>query len=234
MKRLKILLTLSLGALLVLTGASPSLAFTSQSAVAKTATANLTETPSGSMTVSLEGAATALSWSGVIVGTTNWRVAEEYIQLDSDFTGTGWGIQIYTDNTAVDADPQWTGTGDSKCGLLATDDASRRLELSWIISDDLVTDLDGSDAGMPESEVSGIGSWKWMKDSADTGAYAFSPGEYFVTAWNENGILWGQDAAERSPAVDTTTYIYIGANFTTATTPRTYQTSKLTLELYTP
>jgi hypothetical protein len=234
MKILKALLTLSLGILLILMGVSISFAITSESVVTKTATAQLTGAPSGGMTVSLEGGATALSWSGVTVGTTTWKVAEEYIQLDCDFSGTGWGIQIYTNNTATDANPQWTGTGDSKCGLLATDDPSKRLPFSWIISDDLVSGLDGSDAGTPESEVTGVGSWKWMKDSADTGTYAFSPGEYFVTVWNENGILWGQAASERSPAVDNTTYIYISANFTTATTPRTYQTSKLTLELYTP
>ncbi len=60
---------------------------------------------------------------------------------------------------------------------------------------------------------------------------AFVNGEDYVTIWNENGVHHAEGPLDyyASPSPN---YVYIGARFTTATTPRTYRTSKLTVELF--
>ncbi|MDA7858000.1 hypothetical protein N9A72_00735, partial [bacterium] len=102
-------------------------AITSVQSSASTASAELMGTPSGDMTIAMKnisdnGAATQVSWSGVTVGSTEWKYSDQYIQIDNTYNATGWGIQIYTDNQG------YTGTGDP-CGLIATDDTTKKLPL---------------------------------------------------------------------------------------------------------
>jgi len=215
-----------------------------------------TEAPSGEMTVALkeisdDSSATELSWSDVTPGVTEWKAADQYIEVTNTYNRTGWGIQIYTDNCAGDADPQFYIVDPSSvnpAGLLATDNKKDVLSLAWRIMGDAtsyanlgileVEDPIESDKHHLESttEASGYYPWLWMKDAKtpeipELYTTAFVNGEDYVTVWNENGVHHAEGPLDyyASPSPN---YVYIGARFTTATTPRTYSTSKLTVELF--
>jgi len=57
----------------------------------------------------------------------------------------------------------------------------------------------------------------------------FSDGDSYVTMWDAAGIQYGENTWGTAP---TPNYVYLGANFSTALTPRVYKTSKLTIELF--
>jgi len=223
-----------------------------------TAQIAFTAAPSGTMTVALKkisdnSVATELSWSGVTLGVTQWKAADQYIEVANTYNRTGWGIQIYTDNCATGADPQFYIVNPSSvnpAGLLATDNKKDVLPLAWRIMGDTtsyanlgireVSDPVSPDehhlqsTNFPETVV--YYPWLWMKDARTptiAGEYtgAFVNGEDYVTTWNENGVHHAEGPLDyyASPSPN---YVYIGARFTTATTPRTYRTNKLTVELF--
>lgn len=217
-----------------------------------------TEGPTGTMTVALKkisdnSAATQLSWSDVTPAVTEWKAADQYIEVTNTYNKTGWGIQIYTDNCAADAVPRFyivNPTTVNPCGLIATDDKKSVLPLAWRIigdttsyahlnirevSDPVVPDkhhLQSTD--FPEAKI--YYPWLWMKDFKTPSILAqytdgFVNGEDYVTTWNGNGVHHAEGPLDYyvSPSPN---YVYIGARFTTATTPRTYSTNKLTVELF--
>src|SRR5688572_25375879 len=49
----------------------------------------------------------SITWSGVNVPNTQWKIADRLILLNSTVTAGGGGVQIYTDNTAADASPRF-------------------------------------------------------------------------------------------------------------------------------
>ncbi len=188
------------------------------------------------------GTPTELSWSDVTPGSTDWKAADQYIEVANTYYRTGWGIQIYTDNL-----PSGT-TEYNPAGLVATDDEKSVLPLTWRIMGEKVTadklgireveDPVESDKHHLEStsEDPGYYPWLWMKDAKtpdipELYTTAFVNGEDYVTIWNENGVHHAEGPLDyyASPSPN---YVYIGARFTTATTPRTYSTSKLTVELF--
>jgi len=211
---------------------------------------------SGTMTVALKkvsdgSAAAELSWTGVTPGATAWKAADQYIEVTNTYNGTGWGIQIYTDNCAADADPRFYIVEPSSvnpAGLLATDNKKDVLPLAWRIMGDTTTQAylgirEVSDPVVPDKHhlesttgASGYYPWLWMKDAKTPSILsqyttAFVNGEDYVTVWSENGVHHAEGPLDyyASPSPN---YVYIGARFTTATTPRTYKTSKLTVELF--
>jgi len=216
-----------------------------------------TEVPSGEMSVALKNisdnsSATELSWSDVTAAVTEWKAANQYIEVTNDYNRTGWGIQIYTDNCAGDANPRFYIVNPSSvnpAGLLATDNKKDVLPLAWRMMGDTTTyahlgiqevpDLLEPDKHHLEStDLPGLGyyPWLWMKDAEtpeipELYTAAFVNGEDYVTIWNENGVHHAEGPLDyyTSPSPN---YVYIGARFTTATTPRTYRTSKLTVELF--
>jgi hypothetical protein len=212
---------------------------------------------SGVITVALKtvvgnNSATELSWSGVTLAVTEWKAADQYIEVTNTYNRTGWGIQIYTDNCASDANPRFYIVDPSSvnpCGLIATVDKKSVLPLAWRIMGETTA---YANLGIEEVEDSvvrdkhhlestnlpGVGyyPWVWMKDAktpAISAQYtsAFVNGEDYVTIWNETGVHHAEGPLDyyASPSPN---YVYIGARFTTATTPRMYRTSKLTLELF--
>src|SRR3954471_17998007 len=77
-----------------------------------TATASAGFTGAGSVSISITiknmsnqqvASPQTITWSGGVPAT--WRIASQYIQLDSTITADSGGIQIYTDNKAADASP---------------------------------------------------------------------------------------------------------------------------------
>lgn len=231
---------------------------TSVSKSTMTAQVQFTAGPTGSMTVALKkitdnSAATELSWTGVTPAVTAWKAADQYIEVTNTYNRTGWGIQIYTNNCASDANPQFyivNPTTVNPCGLIATDNKKSVLPLAWRTMGDTTTyahlgirevsdpvepnkhHLQSTD--FPESVI--YYPWVWMKDAKTPSipeqyTLGFVPGEDYVTIWNENGVHHAEGPLDyyASPSPN---YVYIGARFTTATTPRTYKTNKLTVELF--
>jgi len=216
-----------------------------------------TALPTGGMTVALKNIsdnnpAAQLSWTGVTLGETEWKAADQYIEVACDYNGTGWGIQIYTDNCATGANPQFyivDPTTVNPAGLVAIDNRKSVLPLAWRIMGDTTTlthlgiqevpDLVEPNMHHLEStDIPGEGyyPWLWMQDAKtpeipEKYTAAFVNGEDYVTIWRENEVHHAEGPGDyyASPSPN---YVYIGARFTTATTPRTYRTSKLTLELF--
>src|SRR5688500_8544561 len=53
-----------------------------------------------------------ITWPAIALPA-GWIVASHYIRVNANMTSIGDGIQIYTDNTAGDANPLYIGTIDS-------------------------------------------------------------------------------------------------------------------------
>jgi hypothetical protein len=203
-----------------------------------------------------------LTWTNVNPGRDVWKVADQYLQLDADTSFPEWGIQIYTDNCAADANPQFYIVNPSSvnpAGLVATDNRKSTLPLCWKITDEVWT------ASSPPPEQGGPGpgpqdpvevpdplipnayyfsnNYLWVKDRKTPDDpmtpknlldETFVDGEYYVTVWDQNGIQWGGDPSEHGGGLSSPNYIYFGGKFINATTPRTYRTDKITLEMYFP
>jgi hypothetical protein len=205
-----------------------------------------------------------LTWTNVNPGQDIWKVADQYIQVDADTSFSKWGIQIYTDNRnlagGTNPDPPYEGPNDADpCGLIATDNHTGRIPLCWRITDEVWT----VNSPPPEQRGPGPGpqnpievsdpiipnayyfsnNYLWMKDRGTPDDpmtpknlldETFVDGEYYVTVWDQDGIQWGGDASQHGGGTSSPNYIYIGGKFINATTPRTYKTNKMTLEMYFP
>jgi len=205
-----------------------------------------------------------LTWTNVNPGGDIWKVAGQYLQVNADISFPQWGIQIYTDNRNLGGgttpDPPYEGPEDTDpCGLVATDDHTSRIPLCWKITDEVWTassplpSQGGPGPGpqdpaeVPDTTIPNAyyfsNNYLWMKDR-DTPDDPETPkslidetfvdGEYYITAWDHQGIQWGGDPAEHGGGMSSPNYIYIGGKFINATTPRTYKTNKMTLEMYFP
>lgn len=93
--------------------------------------------------ISDDASATAIGWSNVVSSETAWKLADQYFTITpSGVNLVGYGIQIYTNNVAVSANPRYMGalvSGLSVAGLLE-ETASRTtavlpLPLAWHASD---------------------------------------------------------------------------------------------------
>ncbi len=189
---------------------------------------------------------------------TKWVASDQYIQVDfdpgsiPDLTSGNfvpWGLQIYTNNTAAAANPRYTGAGATNpAGLVDSTNTTKRLPMCWRVVDkttDTLNIIQGSDNKLYSGQLGGQASqfpcFQWLKDSSTPNipaenTLAYLDGEDAVTFWDHDGIHfsdgpknWGVNwGATKSPL-----YIYLGADFSSAVTPRTYRTSMLTLEFFT-
>ena len=179
-----------------------------------------------------------------------WRYASQYIQLSHNSGLKIWGIQIYTDNKADDAGPKYTGYGDP-AGLVNENNTDERLLMCWKITDEKWTQSSPEPLGpgptdpiqVPDPVNEGayyfFNNYLWMKDQntpddpkTPTIDEIFEDGYYYNTVWNQDGIQYGGGILERGGATSPT-YIYLGADFSTATTPNTYSTM-IILEFFIP
>lgn len=88
--------------------------------------------------------ATAITWSGVDPLSTQWKIADQLVVINSTVTDANGGVKIYTDNTAADAVPRFvdpTPTNDNDpdsraAGLLlgsAGTTSAAPLPMAWSI-----------------------------------------------------------------------------------------------------
>jgi hypothetical protein len=222
---------------LMLFSSSMGYAFTSQSVVTRSATAQLTGTGSVSMTVTVRrmsdnAAATDVAWTGVTLPT-GWKNADHYIQLDHSITSATGGIRIVTNNKGAGASPTYTGSDTTAGGLVDNTDPSKILPVAWTIKDTVVGST-GPVSAKPYETTDGAGTtpqfqWLYMTDVANT---ALAEGAAYRTAVNSVGIHFGGLDTEFGAAASPN-YVYLESNFTSAVTPRTYSTNRLIVEAYT-
>ncbi|MCX5782622.1 MAG: hypothetical protein NT145_08000 [Elusimicrobia bacterium] len=208
-----------------------------------TITASATFIDTGTVSISLQlmnlagGTTTQIWWntSNINIGSTVWRRADSYIILTSTITAALGAIQIYTDNLAADASPKFVkavSTSDP-AGLVDTSSTTVALPMCWRITDTSTTTLTiAYSGGHLYSTELGSSFWCFlvMKDKGTTGTNAFTNGEDYVIVKDYAGGI--QDSEGAWHPVSSPDNIYIGADFTNATLPRTYKTSKLIIEAF--
>lgn len=193
--------------------------------------------------------AVQLGWSGVTPGgATNWKMSDQYLLLTSNISASNGGVRIFTDNMAGDASPRFTGstTTVSAAGLIAVESPTADpLPMSWRITDTKPTFTQNPQQGAPGYadrlwDDQGVGTnnqypcYLWMTDrNGQADAVFNNPAldtfNYRVVK-DERGIQHAEATfGAGAPSPD---YIFIGAKFSTATTPRTYRTSKLVVEAF--
>jgi hypothetical protein len=220
-------------------------AFTSLSR--STVTAEAVLTGAGAVTMSLaikkvaDGTASdRITWPNVTLPA-RWVVASDYVELNSVVTASGGGIQTYTDNTATDASPRFTGNLQalSAAGLVDTTDTTKKLPTAWSIrssASPTTPTPQNPNANSGESYL-----WFWHVDRAnqdnpgttDVNEAFVGDAHPYVTAQNANGIHFAQGPTEFGPAAAAPiSRMYFEADFGSAITPRTYRTSKLIIESF--
>lgn len=222
-----------------------SFAFTTRGT--NTVTAGTVLSSAGSVSVSiqlkntLDNSTTGWIWwnpASVTVGSTQWLAANAYVVIHSTITDSTGGIQIYTDNRNASANPRYVGvTGTDPAGLVgySASDAtasSTTLSMCWRIVDQSTTTLTIRQTGdtLYSNELgSAYPCFLWMKDVGTSG---FVNGEDYITMKES---ARGLQHAESTFGVGCASpdYLYFGANFTSAVTPRTYKTNRLIIEAYT-
>jgi len=178
----------------------------------------------------------SFTWSGIDLGNTKWKAADQYIEVKTDYYDHTWGMQIYTDNEAANANPKYTGTG-NPAGLVKSDATTIDLPLAWRVTDSTTSALtvQQGTSGFPDrlwvtEQGSGYPCFLWMLDKSSS---AFSGGKYngayTATVFDTRGI---QQAEFTWSGAQSPNCVYIAADFSNAVTPATYTTNKLTVELY--
>lgn len=179
---------------------------------------------------------TTISWSNVVLSTTKWKAADQYILLHTTFTAAAGGVQLYTNNKAADANPLYTGVSTATAaGLVAVEDSSTTLPMCWRVTDVSTTTLNivRGTAGFPDrlweqTLGSAYPCFIWMVDAANGGFYG--GWDYITVKDASKGIQHGEITWGNTASPD---YIYFGADFTNAVTPRTYRTNTIRLEAFT-
>lgn len=179
-----------------------------------------------------------VTWTGATPAS-GWKLADQYIQLSVDADTTLWGVQMYTDNRAVDANPRYVVNGSSNpAGLVNLNAPTATIPLAWSIkaATGPVANVTPSRADPTNSGDPNSFQWIFMKDAQtpsipSQNTTAFQNGQIDVTVRNNFGIHYGQNpldvGAENSP-----NYLFLQANFGQALAQQTYRTSKLILEFY--
>jgi hypothetical protein len=185
----------------------------------------------------LDGSTTSwIYWnaSSITLGSTSWRAADAYVVLYSTITNSNGGVQIYTDNKSNDASAVYTGA-QNPVGLIAVEDTTEPpLPMCWRIVDSTTTtltikELIVSTTGYLYSNELGSSyhCFLWMEDRNTSG---FQYGADYVTAKsgrldNSGNSPCIQDAEGQWDHALSPDYIYFGADFTNARSPRTYRTN---------
>ncbi|MBU1076257.1 MAG: hypothetical protein KKH98_03125 [Spirochaetes bacterium] len=198
-----------------------------------------------------DSAATVVNWTNISVplgGGTAWRIANQYARISYTNFTTDWGITFTSDNTnSAIASPQFTGAAEEAAGLIAVTSPSIKLPMVWNVQDATTEPAKITDP-IEDPPLSGSyrftntgWAWKYLVDQAQSAFTntinnakmpAGSTVNYYATPVNNEGILWGAAASERSGGV-TPVQIYLAADFATATI-RSYRTTTLTVEMFKP
>jgi hypothetical protein len=217
-------------------------AFSSLAKVTNSASVALTAAGVVNMTLTLKrldnnNTTNQIFWdpSGISVGVTEWRRADAYIVLSTTMTTDVGAVQIYTDNAVVGASPRYTGSADAN-GLVCAEDTTKALKMAWRATDISTTTLTIQHtpdyANLYVSEIPNYYCFHYMKDAQGTDP--ITNGETYSRV---KEFAQGNHLAESAPNWSyvpniNQTYLYLGANFGSATTPHSYKTSKLVVETY--
>lgn len=192
----------------------------------------------------------SITWSGVIPGITEWQVADIVVIVTCTYTGANSGIRIYTNNIADNAVPKWNGVAVSTAtnnisGLLKYETgvatSTTKLPMCWRITNNTTNTfaiVEDVNYNLYESTLgSSYFVYQYMKDMhtpnlPDEGTTSFDSDPSGVAVWDkEEG--YHHASGTNWLAGDNPYYIYIGADFSQASTPSEYRTNQLKLELYT-
>lgn len=163
------------------------------------------------------GNATRLGWSGVNPLLVTWKLSDNLIVMNSSVTDVGGGIQLYTDNTANDASPQFydptpqnTINPDSNAaGLLEglSGKSSKTLPMAWSIKSSTRIVEGGTDAtgvgaadpntGLETAVYNNRFQWLYMMDKFNTDGI------------DNNGDGDVKDAVDAAPFTNALPYIVI-------------------------
>jgi len=183
------------------------------------------------------------SASALNIGTT-FYTANEYAVIYTTWTSASNGrLLVYTDNTASDANPNYTGSGDPAGLLISTGTTTPYdpLQLCWRVTDISTTTVNvlwklvGSDMklycgpNMPEDYY----VFLWMKDkgygtwyNSGDNAYATIKKFDFSGAWIHHAEGESDWATTVSPD-----YFYLGCNYERAKAGLSYKTTTLRFDL---
>ncbi len=190
--------------------------------------------------VSDNSAASALTWNSLGLPS-GWVRADQFLNVELDSDLFSWGLQVYTDNKAPDANPTFVTAiapgqvGSNPAGLVNISHPSIALPMAWSVHSDTTSPI----AAEPNLVLSDPNAYQWlyMADRqtpaiALQNTIAFADGSIENTVQNNQGIHFGQ-ANTQIGATDPPVKVFLEANFSTATAPNTYQTTALRLEYYT-
>jgi hypothetical protein len=180
---------------------------------------------------------------------TSFYAANEYATIFTTWTsGSNGRVLIYTDNTATDASPKYTGTvstSASAVGLVCNQDTtSTPLALCWRATDvstgsiniNYWVDVATMNYAMHlYDSTPGLGRnfycYEWMKDKSDLPAWYTNNDSYpTVKSFDTNGgwLQYCEGSFGTTPSPDT---VYIGANLGAALGGRSYRTSTLRFDM---
>ncbi|MCX5666736.1 MAG: Ig-like domain-containing protein, partial [Candidatus Omnitrophica bacterium] len=181
-------------------------------------------------------------------------LAKQYIEISNyKSTMNSWGMQIYTDNLAADANPKFTGKmpedpADLRAnGLVGTSNSGYRVPVIWQVWDHAKGYYNGTET--PEYDTNGLtidmpgndgdrAEFAFMMDKSDGD---WSKDEYspnYRTLINSSGELgapvpFSDDGKGYWPTtipVGNTLYVYLAVDYTGAPA-QTYTTNKLTIDI---
>lgn len=244
----KVLSLLVAAVFMAVSGSVAFAAFTSVSTVKKTAKVEFTATGAFTWDIAIknvagDGTATEITWDAgsITPGTTGWANAQQYILITSTITDATSAIQIYTDNEKGTSF-KYVHVGDTNTvsagGLVGTKNPSAKpLPMAWSMKDVKIS----TTVVNPQSADNTIKyASLYFKDHGDTLVDAasestkFSNGDDYVTILKGGtGWRWGGGAGDIGGSASGTFYMYIGADFSSASTPNTYGTDTLTFEGFT-
>jgi hypothetical protein len=227
MRHIKKYMTGFAAAGLVMTIAGVSQAFTHQQSFTATAAATVTG-GSAAMSVAVIGGS-QITWSATAGGP--WTMANEYLQITSTLTSAGSGIQTYTQNSGG----LYTGKASSTtaAGLVNLQTPTQTIPMAWQVST-------GTPVAADDPNNTGVGhtgyAWFYYADLGG-GLLPFAPGNSYIQVENQGNPPQIQYADTVPPsfgggASNGINKLYLEANFANAVAG-TYQTSTLTLELFT-
>jgi len=161
-----------------------------------------------------------LNWSTITVDVSTWVVSEQYVEVTYDANQTGWGVRVYTDNKAADADPKATGaTDDDITGLIGSVTTEKNAALSWEVFDDTTS---------VTAAVPAVGNdWLWLKDKSQSDWANIGDQLDYTTIVNVTGI---KHKLSRDPG-SSPIYVYFEGNFSNSEIQQ-YKTNKLYFVLY--
>jgi len=183
--------------------------------------------------ISDNSTATQITWSNLNLPN-RWVRAGQYAQVELDPDNSlSWGLQIYTDNKASDANPAYTGSSDPM-GLVDMTTTTKTVPLAWTVkpaTSTVGTNIIPPVAADPNNSADANSfQWLFFKDRHTSG---YTDGEPYIAVKKNLGIHFNQGTTNDTfGAANTPNYIYFEGDFSNAVTPRTYKTTTIRLEFY--